>query len=442
MRLRTLLIALVVLALGAGTLAPALASDERRRKAAVDSAIQQLRNNLNETSQALADATVSLQRAEAQLPGARSAVATVRGQLAAAKTRDQMLAGKLEMAKAEVARAQRAISDTRLKIVAAQRLIGRIASSSYREGGNFGELAVVLQSSTPDDFATRLVLVQNAMRSQGAVLGDLGEARANLAAQKATLDAKKEQLAQMKLEQEALVVRISGLEQRAVAAQNRVEDLVTARATAWNTIVAQKSAEEQRYRAMQAVSHRLQQILAERARVARVQAARAAARQAAAARASRGSGGHSGGQVRSSGGYSSGGGVLSRPVNGPITSPYGMRLHPVTGVWKLHDGTDFGVPCGTPVHAAASGTVIQAALVGGYGNQLVIDHGLMRGAGIATSYSHLSRFVVYGGHVRRGQVIAYSGGGEGMYGAGYSTGCHLHFMVYVNGNTTNPMGWL
>jgi len=120
-----------------------------------------------------------------------------------------------------------------------------------------------------------------------------------------------------------------------------------------------------------------------------------------------------------------------------------MRVHPVTGVYKLHDGTDFGVGCGTPVHAAASGTVIQAANVAGYGNQLVIDHGIMRGVGLATSYNHLMSFSAGpGSHVSPGEVIGYSGGGAGMYGAGYSTGCHLHFMVYVNGATTDPMGWL
>ena len=132
-----------------------------------------------------------------------------------------------------------------------------------------------------------------------------------------------------------------------------------------------------------------------------------------------------------------------RPVGGWITSPFGMRVHPITGVYKLHDGTDFGVGCGTPVHAAASGTVIQTALTVGYGNQLVINHGVVHGVGLATSYNHLMRFSVGPGrHVSRGQLIGYSGGGEGMYGAGYSTGCHLHFMVYVNGGTTDPMGWL
>ena len=134
---------------------------------------------------------------------------------------------------------------------------------------------------------------------------------------------------------------------------------------------------------------------------------------------------------------------MSWPVYGAISSPYGMRVHPVTGVYKLHDGLDIAVGCGTPVRAASSGTVVQAGLVVGYGNQLVIDNGAMRGAGVATTYNHLMSFSAGpGARVSRGEVIAYSGGAEGMYGAGFSTGCHLHFGVYVNGATADPMGWL
>ena len=425
MRFRFALIALMLLALGAGSLGPAVAAGEKQRKSHVDRMIDQLRDDLSETSQELRGAILSLKRAEGELPGAQAKVAKVRGQLAAAQARDRMLAGKLEVAQAEVQKAKRAIRATEAKIAAAQQLIGRIASSSYRQG-SYAELAVVLQSDSPDDFATRLVLVQNAMRSQGAVLGNLAEDRANLAAEKATLDAKKEQLAEMKREQEALIVKIKGLEAQAVAAQQEVERLIAARASAVQTIEREKAAEERRYQAMQAESHRLQRVLAERARQARIAAARAA-------RSHRGGGGGGGG----------GGGVLSFPASGGITSPYGMRVHPVTGVYKLHDGTDFGTGCGAPVHAAASGQVIQATLVGGYGNQLVIDHGVIRGAGVATSYSHLMRFTAHAGeHVGRGELIGYSGGGAGMYGAGYSTGCHLHFMVYVNGGVVNPMGWL
>jgi len=427
MRFRSALIALMLLALAAGSLGPALAAGEKQKKSQVDRMIDKLRHDLTETSRELSAAIVSLKRAEAELPGARAKVAKVRGQLAAAQARDRMLAGKLDVARAEVQKAKRAIRATEARIAAAQTAIGRIASSSYRQG-SYAELAVVLQSDTPDDFATRLVLVQNAMRSQGAVLGALAEDRANLAAEKATLDAKEEQLAEMKREQEALIVKIKVLEGQALAAQQEVERLIAARASAVKTIEREKAAEERRYQAMQAESRRLQRVLAARARAARI----------AAARANRGGRGGSGG-----GGGGGGGGVLSFPASGGITSPYGMRVHPVTGVYKLHDGTDFGTGCGAPVRAAASGTVIQAANVGGYGNQLVIDHGVMRGAGVATSYSHLMRFTAHPGeHVGRGELIGYSGGGAGMYGAGYSTGCHLHFMVYVNGGVVNPMGWL
>ena len=77
-----------------------------------------------------------------------------------------------------------------------------------------GELAVVLQSQSPDEFATRLVLVQNAMRSEGTVLGGLAEKRADLAAQRATLVAKRQAVAAMKRQQEALVRKITGLRRR------------------------------------------------------------------------------------------------------------------------------------------------------------------------------------------------------------------------------------
>jgi len=437
MRMRSVLIALLLMALTAGTLGPAFASGERQRKNRVDAQMDRLRHELSETTAELRNAVLALRRAERELPEAQAAVARVRGQLEAARARDRELGVQLEAARAEVAKARRAIRVTENKIDAAQTLIGRIASSSYRQG-SYAELAVVLQSDTPDDFATRLVLVQNALRSQGAVIGDLAEDKADLAAQKATLDAKEAQLAEMKKEQEALVLRIEGLERKAVAAQEQVEALIATRASAVATIEREKAAEQRRYDAMQAESRRLQAILAERARQARARAAAAA--RAAAKRASRSRSGGGGG---GGGGGGSAGGPLSWPASGGVTSSYGMRVHPVTGIYKLHDGTDFGTGCGAPVRAAAGGTVIQSTEVGGYGNQLVIDHGYMRGAGVATSYSHLMRFTAWAGQrVRRGEVIGYSGGGAGMQGAGYSTGCHLHFMVYVNGATTNPMGWL
>ncbi|MEO7130003.1 MAG: M23 family metallopeptidase, partial [Dermatophilaceae bacterium] len=128
---------------------------------------------------------------------------------------------------------------------------------------------------------------------------------------------------------------------------------------------------------------------------------------------------------------------LSYPAHGPTTSGFGMRWHPVLQKWMLHDGLDWGIACGTPVYAAADGEIIGAGWrASGWGNQVLIDHGMHRGVDLVTSYNHLSSIVKFGGQVNRGQLIAYSGT------TGYSTGCHLHFGTYEDGTPVNPRNWL
>lgn len=127
---------------------------------------------------------------------------------------------------------------------------------------------------------------------------------------------------------------------------------------------------------------------------------------------------------------------LLRPA-GPVTSPYGMRRHPLTGVWKLHDGTDFGAACGTPIVAAASGRVTFVGMTSGYGNRLVIDHGPSTQGPLQTSYNHAASFTVgLGAYVVQGQVIGRVGS------TGSSTGCHLHFQVWLDGRLVDPMSVL
>jgi murein DD-endopeptidase MepM/ murein hydrolase activator NlpD len=115
------------------------------------------------------------------------------------------------------------------------------------------------------------------------------------------------------------------------------------------------------------------------------------------------------------------------PVNGPVTSPFGYR-------WgRLHAGIDIGAPSGTPIHAAAAGTVVLAAWTGGYGNYTCIDHG----SGLATCYAHQSSYAVSSGsQVSQGQVIGYVGN------TGHSFGAHLHFEVRINGTPVDPLGYL
>jgi murein DD-endopeptidase MepM/ murein hydrolase activator NlpD len=125
------------------------------------------------------------------------------------------------------------------------------------------------------------------------------------------------------------------------------------------------------------------------------------------------------------------------PVPGAITSGFGMRFHPVLRMWKLHDGTDFRASCGTPIRAPYKGRVISAYYNAGYGNRLMIDHGVVGGRRVITGLNHATRYVVdVGQQVSQGQVLGYVGS------TGFSTGCHLHLMIWLDGAVVDPMTWL
>lgn len=122
-------------------------------------------------------------------------------------------------------------------------------------------------------------------------------------------------------------------------------------------------------------------------------------------------------------------GGFIHPVNGRMTSGFGYRFHPILRRRKLHTGVDFGVASGTPIRAAASGTILLAGYSGGYGKCVIIYHG----DGVTTLYGHCSALLVSEGQeIKQGQVIARSGS------TGMSTGPHLHFEVRCNGTPVRP----
>lgn len=122
-----------------------------------------------------------------------------------------------------------------------------------------------------------------------------------------------------------------------------------------------------------------------------------------------------------------------RPVAGVPSSPFGLRLHPIQHVWKLHSGQDLAAPCGTPVVAVKDATVTFVGTMGGYGGRIVLDHG----GGLETTYNHLSAYAAVPGLVvHQGQVIGFVGT------TGMSTGCHLHFEVKIQGAFVDPAPYL
>lgn len=126
-------------------------------------------------------------------------------------------------------------------------------------------------------------------------------------------------------------------------------------------------------------------------------------------------------------------GQMSFPSDGPITSVFGWRVHPILGYERFHSGVDFGADYGSIIRAADAGVVIFSGWYGGYGYAVVIDHG----NGITTLYGHSSElYVGEGDAVQRGQAIAAVGS------TGLSTGPHLHFEVRQDGEPVDPMAYL
>ncbi|MGH8870014.1 MAG: peptidoglycan DD-metalloendopeptidase family protein [Actinomycetes bacterium] len=405
MRARRFGAAFAVLVLSATLVSstPAGAEDPRDRKREVDQAAEALQADLHEHSREVAAAVKLLRGAESRLPAAREALRVAQAQVSQAAARDAAAGARLEVARSREQKTLDQLTDVRQELDGTRDLMGTIAREAYKRGGTMGELAVVMQAESPDDLANRVSAVDTVLESQDDAVRQLSDARAQLASKEASLEALREEVAALRRQTAERLAATEKAQRRAQAAEQEVSRLVDQRQQALAAAEAAKAEDARRYRQLQEESRRLQKLLA--------------------ARAGAGATGASG--------------DLLAPVNGPVTSPYGMREHPITGEYKLHDGTDFGVGCGVPVRAAASGTVVRAVALTGYGNQVALDHGSVKGVGLATSYNHLSGFAVSSGQrVGRGQVVGYVGS------TGYSTGCHLHFMVYENGSTTNPMNWL
>jgi murein DD-endopeptidase MepM/ murein hydrolase activator NlpD len=410
----------------AGLAAAVPAADPlRQKKNRVDNEIGQVQETLEGASKDVIAAAVAVQVAQKNLAAAQAAGRAAQAALKAAVAHDQQVAANLAVAEAQQAKAERQLAAGRAQQEDTRSQLGRMAREAYMGSGLSG-LAVALGADSPDEFADRVSLAGIALRSQGGVVDELAVQQAELVARGAKVQAVADQVTELKRQSAAAVAARRAAEKAAAAAAARTAALLAAEQAALTVAQSKVAAEKARLASLQSEQSKLQAMLAARAR---------AEAEAEARRRRAGGGNGEGGGDGGGGAPTSGGGYLSHAANGPITSPFGLRYHPILHIWRLHSGIDFGIPCGTPVYAAAAGTIISAGWAGGYGNRVVIDHGMVRGVDLATTYNHLTS-IVAGGHVRRGQLIAYSGT------TGLSTGCHLHFETLVNGTFVNPMNWL
>ncbi|HEY9379105.1 MAG TPA: M23 family metallopeptidase, partial [Jiangellaceae bacterium] len=406
----------------------------------------------------------ALAEAEQELAAAQERLAQARGELAAARAQDALAAAKLAAAEQRVRDQEARIAKITDRILGQRAEMSQVAVKAYQQGamGRLLDIAAAFEADDVGDFTARVTYAQSVLNAEDTVLTGMESDRADLANERVKLEELREEARRLReeaarhlqrtkeLEAAARVARAMAEEtaQQARAAKDAVDRLIAQRSSAVVAAEDAKADDANEYAALTAERQQIDAEIAElarkareeRARKARAEAARDAAAKASGGKKSSSSGSSSSGSSRrrSSGSGSAASSGLGFPVANPyITSPYGMRVHPVTGIYKLHDGTDFRAYCGTPIRAAASGRVLWARYRVGYGNQVAMDHGVVGGDPLMTSYSHLSRFSTYWGErVSKGEIIGYSGS------TGYSTACHLHFMVYYDGMRTNPMRYL
>ncbi|HSE71112.1 MAG TPA: peptidoglycan DD-metalloendopeptidase family protein [Nocardioidaceae bacterium] len=406
--------------LGFAAVPPALSDDLKDRKNKVDRDIRSSQKHLDQSSAALLRATQALETAEERLVAAEAHLARTRGELAAAEVLDRRMQIELTEAIARLARAREDLREGRRDIGDQEEIMRQVAVQQFQTGtpGLMG-VGMVLNSEDPVELTSQLNSMQNVMDKESATLDRLKASRVLLKVTEREVAEAKVDVAQKRAAAAENLERKQQIEEAAAEAEAAVTVMVAEREKARGAAAKAKAEDLAQLRNLKAERAKIADLIEKRAAAA----ARAAARRAAKARK----------EVKTA----TSGSLLGYPVNSYITSSYGMRLHPVYKRWTLHDGTDFGASCGTPIRAAADGQVIAKYYNTGYGNRVIIYHGYKKGGSLATSYNHLSGYSTYTGQrVERGEIIGFVGT------TGYSTGCHLHFMVFRNGATVNPMNWL
>ena len=313
---------------------------------------------------------------------------TIQVELDAANAELDRIHSEEDKVNAQIKQIELELEAARKQLLERQDLLNKRIRAIYIHG-QLNYLEVIMGSKNFSDFANRLELLKRVIRSDYNLIQDSRVRQEQIQAKMNELSLQKQELEKLAAE--------------ATKAQQAIEMKRAEQQAVMDSAKAQRDAAEQMEQDLIASSERIRQQI----------------------------------QARQWGGMEPqviGSGILGYPCSGPITSPFGYRIHPIFGTTIYHSGIDIGVDEGTPVHAADSGVVIYSGSgLTGYGNVVIIDHG----NGLSTLYAHNSALLVSEGEsVSKGQVVAYSGM------TGYATGPHVHFEVRVNGSPTDPMGYL
>jgi murein DD-endopeptidase MepM/ murein hydrolase activator NlpD len=391
---RLLLIVAAALVLSA----PAWADDMGDRKRALDTRIAVLQGRIASADRKEAVLTDQIEQYTTKIRGlqddvdrAQARVTTLEGELVVYKNRLARLSQLLEF------QTDRLHLLTRQHLAAQARLDRRLVALYQSPSPDTVE--VVLTSESLADVLDQLDYLRDVGREDKRIAAQVREARLAMKRTRARTARTRKQVAATTAAVEARVNEHRAVRDRLVADQDALASARAGKNQVLTSVRSQEAQDRRHVENLQAESAQL---------TARIQAAQARSSSSQSSR------------PPSSAGF-------IWPTSGTLTSGFGWR-------WgRMHEGIDIAAPTGTPIAAAASGTVIYAGWMGGYGNLVVIDHG----NGLATAYGHQSSIAAGNGtYVSQGQTIGYVGS------TGHSTGPHVHFEVRVNGSPVDPLGYL
>ena len=403
----------VALALGAMVAPTTVADDDRdaaaAAKEAAEASMNELRAQLEGIDANLAQVFVDLQSLNGRIPEAQTKADEAGTRYDTAVREHAVLEGQLRAAKSEKAAIDSEITQATQDQSQASAAIGELVRRKYREGG----ASAVTLALTAEGSAS---IEQRASAADAAL-------RAETQTVNAALDVQSSQRTQQ-ARQDAITNRIGSLEEQSRQAE---EDARSAKEEADSTLAELNTLRADAQAKQTEWDSRKGEVEASLAQAeADYQARSAELSQIDEANRA------SGATYTSSSGFRS---PLDIPI--VVTSPFGMRYHPVLGIMKGHSGTDMAADCGTVIRAVASGYVNAVSADVSAGNYVDVNHGMVGGNSVITEYLHMqAQYVSPGQYVNAGDALGEVGS------TGYATGCHLHFGVRENGSYVEPMDYL
>ncbi len=345
---------------------------------------QTLQEKFDDTQSKLNDAKQKEGVLTTQISSYSDRISRLEGEVAALRNREAVVAERLAAKQAQLERAQMRLAVLRARLKRAIAMLEQRLVEIYKSGEP-DVLTVLLNSDGFDDLVVREEYLQRLEDQDSSIVGRVRELRNEM---QQTVDT-------VKKARDAIARQKQQLERTRATLESRTAALSTARQRQESVLADVRSQRKNLEGDLSDISKRIQEQLGS-------------------------------GSPLPAGPIQQGSGMFIWPVNGPVVSGFGMR-------WgSMHEGVDIAVPTGTPIRAAAAGTIVLAAYTGGYGNYTCIDHG----GGLSTCYAHQESYARTSGHVSQGTVIGYTDC------TGHCFGPHLHFEVRVNGTAVDPLGYL